>query len=275
MNPSPSSMRGSILIAGTVRNCENTIIEEISRLHKCFSPLFSVHFFIVESDSDDKTIGCLENLKRSRENFNWLSLGRLRDRHPLRTERLALCRNAYLDELRSNSKYQDIDYLVVSDLDGVNRLLTEDAVKSCWSNELWGVCTANQDGPYYDIWALRHHVWSPGDCLQQYYFFLQHNIAEPAAKFGAIFSKMIFIAKGQDWIKVDSAFGGLAIYRRKLIESAKYIGLNKLGEEVCEHVGFHSDITSRGHSILINPNLINVDFTDVSEPLRSLFSEVK
>lgn len=274
MNSPTSSLKNSILIVGTVRNCEKTIFDEISQLHKCFSPLFNIHYFIVESDSDDKTRDCLENLKLSKENFNWLSLGRLRDKYPLRTERLALCRNAYLDELRLNHIYQDIEYLVVSDLDGVNKLLTEDAVKSSWSNQYWGVCTANQDGPYYDIWALRHHIWSPGDCLQQYYFFLRNNISEPAAKFGAIFSKMIFISRDQDWIQVDSAFGGLAIYRRKVIEGAKYVGLNKSGEEVCEHVSFHLDITSRGHSILINPNLINVDFTDVSEPLRALFGEI-
>ena len=38
-------------------------------------------------------------------------------------------------------------------------------------------------------------------------------------------------------LKVDSAFGGLAIYKvRSIPKTAKYIGVDVEGNEICEHV---------------------------------------
>ena len=135
-------------------------------IDKSFSG-FKKSWFIVESDSNDETLEKLSSIKGV-ENFNFKSLGKLEDKFPKRTERIAYCRNYYLQELENNEKFKNVDFLATVDLDGVNNLLTNDAVKSCWQmNNEWDVCSANQSGPYYDIWALRHKKWSPNDCWKE------------------------------------------------------------------------------------------------------------
>ena len=49
--------------------------------------------------------------------------------------------------------------------------------------------------------------------------------------------------KYSSFIEVDSAFGGLAIYKTSSIpKNAKYIGENKNNNPICEHVRFHKFI---------------------------------
>jgi hypothetical protein len=57
--------------------------------------------------------------------------------------------------------------------------------------------------------------------------------------------------------EVDSAFGGLAIYRRHALKDVRYIGLNDDGSEVCEHVTLNKQIKEKGCKIYINPKMIN------------------
>jgi hypothetical protein len=187
---------------------------------------------------------------------------------PLRTERIAHCRNIYLDEIRSNPLYKEVEYVIVSDLDNNNPLISEEAILSCWQRSDWDVCTANQLGPYYDIWALRHPLWSPEDCWLQHRFFSQFNRNGSDVLYACIFSKMIELPIESDWVEVDSAFGGLAIYKKSSMGFGRYIGLYTNGLEVCEHVPFHIAIKQNKGKIYINPRMINTDFTDHSMPLK-------
>ena len=70
---------------------------------------------------------------------------------------------------------------------------------------------------------------------------------------------MINFSKSKDWIKVDSAFGGFALYTINSIKKGKYIGRNNLNKEICEHVSLNKSITESGGKIYINPLLINSD----------------
>jgi hypothetical protein len=224
---------------------------------------------IIESDSQDQTIQKLVELSQSIDNFHYKSVGRLAEKMPLRTERLAFCRNIYLDEIRNNPLYSNFEYIAVADLDGVNNLLTLDGVRSCFEKNTWDVCTANQLGNYYDIWALRHSIWSPGDCWEQYRYLNQFaRSAEESSNllYATVYSKMVVIPLDSEWIEVESAFGGLAIYKREaLLESnGRYIGLNKNGEEIVDHASLHLGITQNGYKIFINPRLINTDYTEHS-----------
>ena len=75
---------------------------------------------------------------------------------------------------------------------------------------------------------------------------------------------MIKLPQDSDWIEVDSAFGGLAIYRREALLSGIYSGKNALGKPICEHVTLHEHIREKGFKIFINPKLINCKKTDHS-----------
>lgn len=261
-NPKPviimNKYFNSIVVVGTVRNCEKTIKSDYNRLKKSLCDFKHISFFIVESDSSDKSVDVLEKLKSNNVFFDYLSLGSLKTKLPQRTRRIAFCRNKYLEELRNNSKYKEIDYVLVTDLDGTNNMLSRESILSCWEFDKWDVCTANQKGLYYDIWALRHPIWSPNDCWQQYDFFtkeLKMNNVDALRK--TIQSRQLHIPDSCSPIEVESSFGGLGIYRKKAIEKSQYMGLDNYGNEVCEHVSFHYKIRENGFRVFINPKLIN------------------
>lgn len=246
----------SILITGIARDCAKTIRADVERLASAFGVFRNIRWLIVESDSSDDTPAILAAMENTIANFRAISLGRLRGDIPVRTERIAHCRNRYLEELQGDD-YSDVDYVVVSDLDGMNGLLTQHGVQSSFERSDWDVCCANQRGPYYDILALRHPTWSPGDCLDQLHQLRAQGVGEETALRIAIHSKMIRIPTSREWIDVDSAFGGLAIYRRAILTGASYRGTDAAGASVCEHVALHAAIRERHGRIFINPALIN------------------
>jgi hypothetical protein len=212
----------------------------------------------------------LAQLASEHEGFSYASLGALRQRLPLRTARLAHCRNHCLEVLRQRGGAAAYDYVVVADLDGVNSRLSQASVRSCWQRHDWDVCAANQDGPYYDIWALRHDPWCPGDCWEQMRFLRDHGLGTAAAIQAAVNARMIRIPLDAPWIAVDSAFGGLAIYRSTVLQEGVYVGLDSGGQEVCEHVSLHAQIRARGGRLFINPALINAARVEHAQALGGL-----
>lgn len=267
-----------ILIAGLARNSAGTITHSVAQLRDALKPFKSLQWLVIESDSGDDTLGALENLQALVPGFRFISHGRLRDKLRLRTERIAYCRNSYLDEMEKNPAYAHIDYLVVADLDGANDLISRDAVRSCWARDDWDVCTANQRGAYYDIWALRHDLWCPNDCWEQQKFLEENGVEPEQARYVAVYSKMIAIPENAEWIEVKSAFGGFALYRRKALAGASYTGLDDTGREICEHVTLHRDLVRKGCRLFINPRLINasaINHTDQRNFLPSVKRRLK
>ena len=251
-----------VLVVGTVRDCAERLGAEVARLGSALRGFARVQWLLVESDSADATVSRLEELARKNSSFKHVSLGHLRERIPLRTDRIAFCRNAYLDLLRTDASYRAVDFVAVADFDGVNSLLTEGAVASCWRRDDWDVCAANQRGRYYDIWALRHAQWSPNDCWAQYRFLTRHGVSHARAWSACVRSRMLQIPGEAQWIEVDSAFGGLAIYRRSALQYGRYAGLDPQGAECCEHVALHFQLRAQGCRIYVNPALINGDSPD-------------
>lgn len=250
-----------LAIVGLARNCQMTLKRDIGVLARASRNFSRVRFLVIESDSSDATLAMLRGLQAQRGDFEFVTLGGLTPQHPLRSDRIATCRNRYLDELQHNPLYADTDYIVVADLDGANRDLRTEALESCWQSDLpWDVCAANQRDAYYDVWALRHADWCPVDCWRQYRRLRPHFGHEQALTL-AVHSRMVKLTPGSDWIEVDSAFGGLALYRREALLAARYCGLDDAGEQICEHVLFHAGLRGRGFRIFINPALINAHRT--------------
>jgi len=264
----------SVIVVALARDCEESIESEISILKKATSFFRGVHWLIIESDSSDNTAEKLDFCKFNINNFRYISLGDLSESIPLRTQRIAYCRNQYLQEINNNSIYRNVDYVIVADIDGMNNLLTSDALQSCWIRSDWDVCTANQAGSYYDIWALRHKDWCPGDCWNEFNFLQDHGLSYKESLFSAIHSRMITIPRNMSWIEVDSAFGGLAVYKKKYLENIEYIGLDKSGNEVCEHVHLHKEIKKLGGKIYINPKFINTGVTEHTQHF-GLYQRIK
>jgi glycosyltransferase involved in cell wall biosynthesis len=253
----------SLVIVGCVRNGAKTVRRAVETLARATDGFARVQFLIIESDSTDGTVAELQRLRAEVTGFQFTSLGALAEQIPARTERIAACRNRYLDELRHDPQYAEVDYVMVADLDGVNNALRPEAVATCWaSTQPWDVVAANQSDAYYDIWALRHPDWCPVDCHEQYSR-LRELFDRPRALAIAIHSRMARLSPRAAWIEVESAFGGLAIYRRDALLSGRYSGGNP-ERPVCEHVPLHAQLRARGYRIFINPALINAHRTDHS-----------
>jgi hypothetical protein len=250
------------LIVGTVRNCENTLICDVDRILKALPDKATAKWMLVESDSSDLTLSVLSMLEKKIKGFNYISTGNLNNKMPLRADRIAYCRNIYLNEFRNGKQYQDVDYIIASDFDGINYAVNKQSINSCWDRDGWDVCTANSFGNYYDLWALRHDYWCPNDCFIQYNTMKSMGISAAKSYFISVYSRMIKIPIEADWIEVKSAFGGMAIYKREAFSVSQYNGLREDGTEVCEHVEFHRGIRKAGYKIFINPRFVNTRLTE-------------
>jgi hypothetical protein len=66
-----------------------------------FSFFSKRHWLVIESDSWDD-LKVLNEIAKGDPFFRYRSLGRLESKWPLRSERLAICRNQYLEEIEGN-----------------------------------------------------------------------------------------------------------------------------------------------------------------------------
>lgn len=261
---SMDSFPHKVLIAGTIRNGSSTVANSIHDLSRAFEGMAEVMWLVIESDSTDNTVSILEEISREKKNFKYITLGNLSSKHPKRTDRIAHARNVYLMDFQQLEEYSECTHLVVADLDGVNNLISRSGVESSFALNPLGVFTANQSGPYYDIWALRHDFWSPNDCWAELEFYRNWYQWPEYALQKSVLSRMIRIPEDADLIEVQSAFGGLAIYPRDAVGNTLYVGLDDDGKEICEHIRFSEGIRRNGYKIFINPKMINTKYTEFS-----------
>jgi hypothetical protein len=246
-----------ILICGAARNVENDLRQFYRRTSRAFSAFKNVEFVFCESFSSDETVRVLRELETENVNITMIRDLGINNSEPRRTVRIASarqCLRAYAE-----ARMKDFDYVAMMDLDGVNRGLTQTAILSAWSYSGWDAVTANQPLRYYDIWALRADAWSEGDCWREYTSLLNAHSPRKAKRI-AITQKMRSPSPKSKPIEVRSAFGGLAIYRIDAFLSGQYAGVDENGEEVCEHVPFHEEITKSGYRIFLLPSLINLSW---------------
>ena len=246
----------SILVTGIARNVAKIIPREVIRIEKEMENIFEeVNFLVIESDSIDNTTKVLNEIKNEKNNFNYKSLGKIETSIPNRIQRLAFCRNAYVKEIRENKLYKDVDFIAIVDFDIKNNRLKLNQLKKLISECSWSAIFANQTGLYYDIYALRKKGWVDNDCFTEYRKF-SISMSTQDAKERAIWSKMKKIKKGSPLIPVDSAFGGLGIYRKNVFMNFDYSLLPKRLHE-SEHVSLHKKITDSNGLLFIAPNMTN------------------
>jgi hypothetical protein len=262
-----------VLVVGIVKNIEKTLKKDIKNIGNALSFFQEVHWFLVESDSSDNSKQTLSELKNANKNFFYTSIEILDKSYNFRTERLAIARNKYLSHIRDHIDTNEFPYIVIADFNLLNSKLSMESVISSWSRTDWDVVTANQSSRYYDIWALRHPLWSPNDCWEQHEFLKKYIKTPEIVNSYSLRSRMFKLPKDSDWIEVDSAFGGFAIYRSSfLLNDVYYEGKNDVGNMICEHVPFNQKIKELGARIFINTNLINAHYTDHSRRMTMFFT---
>ena len=245
-----------VLVTGLARDTSKRLPSEILRLEKELKKTFSkVYFFIVESDSTDETIEKLSDISQHNSNFKYISLGKLQSKVPNRIERLTYCRNVYVDQIRNNIEYKKCEFTVIVDFDIKNNRLDLTALKDMIEDKKWSGLFANQSGLYYDIYALRSRGWCEVNCFEEYEFLASQH-GRKVAKEIAIWSKMKRIPKKSALIKVDSAFGGLGIYRTNVFNSFDYSVITN-NYDSSEHVILNKKIVLSGGKLFIVPRMIN------------------
>lgn len=246
------------VFAGVARNCTAHLPGVLANLER-FAALYERSSFVfVTSDSLDDTRALLERwLAEGRRRGRVIELGTLEDRLPRRTERIAHARNAALDDIAAH--WLDHDHLVVADLDDVLARPVpvsgmERAVAWLEADAARAGVFANATPRYYDIWALRHERWCPHDCWHPIWGRPDGETFE-AAKFREVFMRQIVIPPALPPIAVQSAFGGLGLYRLPIALAARYRGVDDRGRETSEHVAFNSAIGRAGGQLHILPEL--------------------
>lgn len=249
------------LVVGTVRNASKFVTSDISRIIQALDPIIPTVAFIVESDSNDDTVDKLRTLSATDSRVQFVSLGNLEPVFPERLERLKHCRNVYLEQIRNNPIYRDCDLVVVADLDGINTAITQDRFRLALGTKVeWDVLAANQSGPYYDILALRHPFWSPNSFIQEMKWF-DPFLGKRAAWRHSLGDRMIRISPSHPPIEVDSAFGGLCIYKRWILEKFDYSNDSPTAVAETDHVILNRKAKADGAKIYIQPGLINSKWT--------------
>jgi hypothetical protein len=240
----------SIALLGLARDCQDAVLASIEILRSVGS-LFGKHVIhICENDSIDQTDAQLQPLadtgRITLHSFPGLSSTLTR-----RTERLAFLRN-YLNEIATSMT--DLDYVFWMDMDSYSKSeLSLKGLLSCFQcNDAWDAVFPAMNGFYYDIWALRHKRMWPSDCMIDINSEWDLALGSAVVSQAPVHVRQIAAHHLCGWLPVDSAFGGMAIYKADACRNGRYVGLID-EQEVCEHVSFNQSIVENGGKLWINP----------------------
>ena len=265
------------VICGCTKNSANYIHNEINNLLKLKSLFLSLDVVIYENDSTDNTVNLLKSLQMEKKITLISELG-IQPKLKHRTMIIAHGRNKLVEYVNSQNKY---DYMIMVDLDNIMNDFNKEGLVNAFSNDLrtWDVLTGNCSKIYYDIWALRFNrsswskvhntIWTTCldyDCWDMINHRKQMGFNERLLH---IKTYQKHIPKDSELISVDSAFGGIGIYKVSKIKNCKYVGFtrkcscakyNMKGPccwQMCEHVSFHKDMIEKHNAkIFICPRLI-------------------
>lgn len=221
------------------------LVQELAELGKLFK---AFAFVFAENDSSDNT---KEYIARLSEEAKYPVIRKGKDFKPNKRPShsfLARMRNYYLREIY-NSKYDDYDYVVVYDADFL-RVVTRAGLVDSFSREGWDAVAALgvKDDKLYDAFAFRNEAFNRPYIPEEYNNSFYDNYVVPH-----LYNKpglMVEYERGP-LVPVYSAFGGLAIYKKSILQGLLH---DEISED-CEHVSLHRRIRKRGGKIFMNPNM--------------------
>lgn len=163
--------------------------------------------------------------------------------------KMATYRNRYLDYIEQNGWKPD--YLIVVDLDV--ETLFADAILSSFKNDIgWDAVTALGYSTSPQL-RRRYH--------DTYIFQEWEHRGEPQTEeyMNAMSKKYSRLKPGDPWVRVASAFGGLAIYRYEAVKGLRYQVLPNKDDSVTvygEHYSLYTQMMDRGYDkFYLNPSM--------------------
>lgn len=267
---------GKAVIVGCLKNSASFLPHVVQNLEKLAGLFAEASFIFIENDSTDATKTTISAWGERQKNFRLHSMDGLDIYEPNRTLRLEITRNAYIEAIRQDPSLHEYDYMIVMDMDDRGAYpLSTNALSSAlhFLNEQseHAAAFANQSVKYYDLWALRHPQLCPFDFWHEVLEQALHVSSDQEA-FDKVYAQVPkCIPVDTQPIQVESAFGGLGIYKMRFVlnNKSRYIGheykyfvgdsmvFSKL--QTCEHVSFHQGISAQGGQMFILPYLVNSD----------------
>ena len=265
-----------IIFAGVARDCQQFLPQVLASLEWLSSQFSYCAYIFVENDSKDSTKSIFQSWGQSKKNFHFINMDGI-GQIPIRTIRLELVRNVYIEYIRNNAILSSYDYLVILDMDDANVYGTStdkflEAIDFLSSEKNHAGVFSNQIGTYYDMWAFRHPQLCPNDVWEEVLDYVHiHQVSDDVA-FGKTFgTRVTSLDSSGGMLEVDSAFGGFGVYKLPYVvqNTNPYLGsrvkvmFNENGLanicrlQMCEHVHFHAGIKNLGGRLFVKQDLIN------------------
>jgi hypothetical protein len=242
----------SLTFLGCARQCAAAVTESVAKIASLGALFGSYRLIVFENDSTDGTAERVQELAAQLP-IELIRHPGLHAALPERTARLAFGRNALL----ARALELGSDYVCWADLDGViNRELPSEAsfLDAFGLHDCWDAVFPVNAGMYYDIWALRHPVLCPHD-YTTLGGVMDASLGRPLAVHFAASYVQIDLRGMAGWLPVDSAFGGMGVYKTEALRGTRYIGLRE-GREICEHVPLNEQLRAQGRRLFINPRFV-------------------
>lgn len=236
--------KSKIAVVGLARNCEENLRNSLLLLQELGACFDWPKGFVFENDSADNTQRALYRDKPAWLDVRCdaLDLPHLTGFERDRTIALARYRNICRDWVATNAS--DADFVAVVDLDADGGFSVDGVLNSlAWLEKhddaagmgSFSLLRITEDGKdhfaHYDAWSARLNWWSDRRSVIGHAWF--HQLFPPA---------------GGPPIRMNSCFGGLAVYKAAAYMAGRYVG----GD--CEHVPFHRSIAeTTGLSMYLNP----------------------
>jgi hypothetical protein len=253
-------LKSNVVVAGLCRNLghciKNNLLKIIQILdHNCLD--YKIVLF--ENDSTDNTINEILSLKNHNiillsQNYNRPQFGTVKDKE--RIDALAEYRNIIKEHIKIN--YSNFDFTIIMDMDFIDISNTGFFNSFGWLKEYPNIDAMSGNSFEikdifntselmlwnYDSWAFRGSWW---DDLQGKKLTEHYNNYNRMLWFG-----LWILPVGSRPISVNSAFGGMCIYKTKHYTSGQYASYD------CEHVTFHYDISNKnpGFALCLNPSQV-------------------
>lgn len=262
-----------LIVCGAARNVGSAISASLAAVDRICAASVMGRSVIVTNDNDDTTALHLETWRSGGEGRTVHVVDGLLAAIPDRIDRLAFVRNIYLIDAARMTPRPEL--VVVVDLDEVaievDPVMIARAIDTAPPD--WAGLFASQDGPYYDLLALRRQGWVTGDVWHDVGVATRWTRSFPVRAANLLCRRRLIpaihrhairrIVWGRQYhlpanhgaIEVDSAFGGVGIYRRKALDGVWYGSRDRDGATECEHVVLHRQIRVRGAKLYISSAL--------------------
>lgn len=264
-----------VAICCLARDCGIRLTHNIPKLERLGSHFKETAFFVVENNSKDNTRQILNTWqKKSIYTINLPSVKKYHskvgniaidfDRDDLdlshykyrqRMARISLARDTYLDAVRNSTFFPNL--LLMCDADVFNFSI-DGIIDTLISPNTWDVVLAH--GFMYECHILKT---KPIEWKKVYYDTYATELVGDTSMKGDIKRELApllsrFMQK-PEWLQVNSAFGGIGIYKYDILHKTNITYLNAIEQQdrnFCEHLSFHHQLKSRGYQkIFINPNM--------------------